>query len=99
VAAVAVKYNGVGLTALLRLRRKSCYGFLSPLKIQLSRPGLSPLTLGPMSNTTRPPRAIMGPNDYVFDTHHSVYQFKNVSHKVTDFDETCGVGWFLRIGC
>jgi hypothetical protein len=35
----------MGLTALLPLRRKLCYGFLSPLKIYRPRPGLNPRTL------------------------------------------------------
>jgi hypothetical protein len=45
--------------ALLPLRRKSCYGFLSPLKIPRIRPGLNLWTLVPMSSTltTRPPTA------------------------------------------
>jgi hypothetical protein len=45
-------------TALLSLRRKSCYGFLSPLKVHHPRHGLNSRTLGRMANTvsTRPPR-------------------------------------------
>jgi hypothetical protein len=38
-------------TALLPLLRKSCYGFLSLLKIHLPRPDLNPRTLGPVANT------------------------------------------------
>jgi hypothetical protein len=38
-------------TALLPLRRKLCYGFLSPLKIHWPRPGLNPQTLGPVAST------------------------------------------------
>jgi hypothetical protein len=45
----------MGPTALLPLRRKWCYGFLSPLKIHRPRPGLNPRTLGPVAST-RPPR-------------------------------------------
>jgi hypothetical protein len=41
----------MGLTALFPLRRKSWYGFLSPLKIHRSRPGLNPRTLGPVAST------------------------------------------------
>jgi hypothetical protein len=49
----------MGPTSLLPLRRKSCYGFLSPLKIHRPRPGLNPRTLAPVVSTltTRPPRA------------------------------------------
>jgi hypothetical protein len=36
----------MGPTALLPLRRKSCYGFLLPLKIHCFRPGLNPWTFG-----------------------------------------------------
>jgi hypothetical protein len=45
-------------TALLSLRRKSCYGFLSPFKVHHPRHGLNPRTLGRMASTvsTRPPR-------------------------------------------
>jgi hypothetical protein len=32
-------------------RRKSCYGFLSPLKIHRPPPGLNPRTLGPVAST------------------------------------------------
>jgi hypothetical protein len=48
----------MGPTALLSFRRKSCYGFLSPLKIHRHRPGLNPRTFGPMATTmtTRPPK-------------------------------------------
>jgi hypothetical protein len=48
----------MGPTALLPLRKKSCYGFLSSSKIRRSRPGLNTLTLGPMASAiaTRPPR-------------------------------------------
>jgi hypothetical protein len=48
----------MGPTALLLLRRKLCYGFLSPLKIHWPRPGLNPRTLGPVASTltTSPPR-------------------------------------------
>jgi hypothetical protein len=35
----------MGPTALLALRRKLCYGFLSPLKIHRPRPGLNPRTI------------------------------------------------------
>jgi hypothetical protein len=47
-----------GATSLRLLRRKSCYSFLSPLKIHRSRPGLNPRTLGPMTSTITiiPPR-------------------------------------------
>ena len=34
----------MGLTALLPLRRKACWGFFSPLKIGRLRPGLNPRT-------------------------------------------------------
>jgi hypothetical protein len=39
-----------GPTASLPLRIKSCYGFLSQLKIHRSEPGLNPRTLGPMES-------------------------------------------------
>jgi hypothetical protein len=39
----------MGPTALLPLRRKWCYGFLSPLKIHRSRSGSNPRTLGPVA--------------------------------------------------
>jgi hypothetical protein len=47
-----------GPTDLLLLRRKACYGFLSPFKIHRNRPGLNPQTLGPPAYTitTIPPR-------------------------------------------
>jgi hypothetical protein len=41
----------MGPTALLPLRRKSCYGFLSPLKIHRPRPGLNPRTVSPVVST------------------------------------------------
>jgi hypothetical protein len=41
----------MGPTALLPLRRKSCYGFLSPLRIYRPRTGLNPRTLGPVAST------------------------------------------------
>jgi hypothetical protein len=47
-----------GPTALFPLRRKSCFGFLSPLKICYPHPGLNPRSLVPVDSTitTRPPR-------------------------------------------
>jgi hypothetical protein len=44
----------------LPLRRKLCYGFLSPLKIHRLRPGSNPRTLGPVASTltTSPPRVL-----------------------------------------
>jgi hypothetical protein len=58
----------MGPTALLPLRIKSCYEFLSPLKIHRSRPVLNSRTLGSMSSTitTRPPRAIPNCNIVLF---------------------------------
>jgi hypothetical protein len=41
----------MGLTALLLLHKKLCYGPVSPLKIHCSQPGFSLLTLGPMAST------------------------------------------------
>jgi hypothetical protein len=41
----------MGPMALLPLRRKLCYGFLSPLKIHHPLPGLNPRTLGPVPST------------------------------------------------
>jgi hypothetical protein len=38
-------------TDLLPLRKKSYYGFLSPLKFHRSRLGLNPQTLGPIAST------------------------------------------------
>jgi hypothetical protein len=57
----ALKSYDMGPTALLLLRRKSCYGFLSPLKIHRPWPGLIRRTLGPMASTliTKPPRATL----------------------------------------
>jgi hypothetical protein len=55
----AVKSYDKGLTALLPLQRKSCCGFLSPLKIYSPRPYLNQQTLGrvAITITTTPPRA------------------------------------------
>jgi hypothetical protein len=47
----AVKSYDMAPTALLSLRRESCYGFLSPLKIHRLRPGLNLWILGPMAST------------------------------------------------
>jgi hypothetical protein len=41
----------MGSPALLLLRRKSWYGFLSPLKIYRPLPGFNLQTLGPMAST------------------------------------------------
>jgi hypothetical protein len=51
-------------TALLPLRKESCYGLLSPLKIHRPRPGLNPQILGPMASpiTTRWPR----PTEHIY---------------------------------
>jgi hypothetical protein len=59
----AVKFCNVGPTALLPLRRNSCYGYLSPLKIHRPRPGLNPRTSSPIASTitTRPPRPTLAP--------------------------------------
>jgi hypothetical protein len=48
-------------TALLPLRRKSCYGSLWRLKIHRPRPGLNPITLGVMASmlSTRLPRVLV----------------------------------------
>jgi hypothetical protein len=40
-----------GPTALLPLRRKSCYGFFIAIKNHRARPGLNPRTLSPMAST------------------------------------------------
>jgi hypothetical protein len=40
-----------GPTALLRLRRKACWGFFSPLKIRRLRPGLNPRSWVPKAST------------------------------------------------
>jgi hypothetical protein len=45
----AVKSYDMGLTSLLPLLRKACYGVLSPLKIHRCRPDLNPRTLGPVA--------------------------------------------------
>jgi hypothetical protein len=45
------KYYDMGPMAFLPLRRKSCYGFLSSLKIHRPRSDLNPGTLDPMANT------------------------------------------------
>jgi hypothetical protein len=49
----------MGTTALLPLRRKLCYEFLSPLKIHRPWSGSNPRTSGPVASTltTSPPRA------------------------------------------
>jgi hypothetical protein len=65
----------MGSTALLPARRKSCYGFLSLLKIHRPWPSFNPRTLGPIASTitTRPPRTtwhlpnIKGPAGRKFD--------------------------------
>jgi hypothetical protein len=44
------KINDVGPTALLPLRWKACYGFISHLKIHRPRPRFNPRTLGPMAS-------------------------------------------------
>jgi hypothetical protein len=51
-----VKSYDMGPTALLPLRRKSCHGFLLPLKIHRPRPNMNPWNLGPVASTG-PPRA------------------------------------------
>jgi hypothetical protein len=54
-------YHTIGIfnmsPALLPIRRKMCYGFELPLKIDRPRKGLNPRTLGPVASTitTRPP--------------------------------------------
>jgi hypothetical protein len=50
-----------GTDGFTSLRRKSCCGFLSPLKIHRPRPSLNPRTLGPMTSTIiiKPPRATL----------------------------------------
>jgi hypothetical protein len=55
----AVKSYDMEPKPLLNLRRKSCYGFLSPLKIHRPRPGLNQRAFDPIASTiiTRPPRA------------------------------------------
>jgi hypothetical protein len=59
----AVKFCHVGPTALRPLRRNSCYGYLSPLKIHRPRPDLNPRTSNPIASTitTRPPRPTLAP--------------------------------------
>jgi hypothetical protein len=54
---ISRKSYNMRIAALLPLRRKLCYGFLSPLKIHRSQPGLNPPTLGPIATTItiRPP--------------------------------------------
>jgi hypothetical protein len=47
----AVKSYDMGSTALLPLRRKSCCGLLSSLKVHRPRPGLNPRTLDTMEST------------------------------------------------
>jgi hypothetical protein len=56
----------MGTTTLLPLWKK-CYGFLSLLKINRSRPGLNPRTSGPMASTitTIPPRTTPKPEIHV----------------------------------
>jgi hypothetical protein len=57
-----VKSYNTSPTALLPLWRKSCYGFLSPLKIHHPRPGLNSRTSSRMASmiTTRQPRMTTG---------------------------------------
>jgi hypothetical protein len=43
----------MGPTALLPLRRKLCFGFLSPLKIHRPRSGSNPRTLGPVQSNNK----------------------------------------------
>jgi hypothetical protein len=54
----AIKFYGIGPTALLPFRRKSCYGFVSPSNIHCLWPGLNQRIVGPMASTiiTRPLR-------------------------------------------
>jgi hypothetical protein len=47
----AEKSYDMGPTALLSLQMKTCYGFVSTLKIHRSRLGLNPRTVGPIANT------------------------------------------------
>jgi hypothetical protein len=47
---IVVKSYEMGKTALL-LRRKPCYRYLSPLKVQRPQPGLNPRILGPTAST------------------------------------------------
>jgi hypothetical protein len=51
-------FHAVGIFNMPYLRSKSCYGFLSPLKMRRPRPGLNPQILGVLVSTitTRPPR-------------------------------------------
>jgi hypothetical protein len=55
-----VKSHDMEPTALLPLRKKSCYWFILSLKIHGPRPGLNPRIFGPVASTitTRPPRTI-----------------------------------------
>jgi hypothetical protein len=46
----AVKHD-MGQKTLLPFRRKACWGFFSPLKIRLLRPGLNPRTRVPKAST------------------------------------------------
>jgi hypothetical protein len=76
----------MGPTALLPLRRKLCYGFLSPLKIHRPRPGFNPQTLGPVASTliTSPPRAT-----FLFVA-HLYYLARNVAFKWSALCFLCG---------
>jgi hypothetical protein len=58
---ISIHARKVLLHAVNPLRRKWCYGFLSPLKIHQPRPELNPQTLGPVASTltTSPPRATL----------------------------------------
>jgi hypothetical protein len=73
----------------LLTRRKSCYGFLSPLKIHRPRPGLNPRTLGPVASTL--PLDHRGPillylykifKNYYFRAPRTIHSMFNPSHTI-----------------
>jgi hypothetical protein len=91
-----LKTYDTGLRALLYLRRKSWYGFLSQLKIHCSRPGLDPRTLGPMASTitARPPRTTRLYNSAVSEV-YVLYRIKRCDIKSEVFPEVALSPFFV----
>jgi hypothetical protein len=90
-----VKSSDLGQTALLPLRRKSCYGYLSSLKIHRPRPGMNPRNLGPMTSTitTRPPRTTAKPiNTLLYEQNAEVMIIARHTHLP-------GAGLALAVQC
>jgi hypothetical protein len=67
------------------LRRKTCCGFLWPIKIHSPRQSLFPLSLGTMASTltTRPPRTSKQQQQHHYHHHHH-HQTPTVAAATTD---------------